>query len=507
MVAILLVPQSIAYAYLAGMPPQYGLYAALIPILLYALFSTSPHVAIGPVAISSILILAGVGHIKTPFSPEYIKLVILTGLLIGIIQFFIGLIKKGKLINLLSFPVITGFTSAAAIIIISSQLKYLFGIESGQFQSLWTSIYQIFTNISETHFLTLSIAIFSIGFILVSEYFSKKIPSKLILVFLGIIVSYFFELNDKGVDIIEFVPSGLPKFNLPSISLNECISLLPTVILVSIIGILETVGIAKALEHKNDFYEIDTDQELLALGISKIGGSFFSALPSSASFSRSAILHQSKARTNISSIITFLFVVLSLLFITPYLFYLPKVILAVIIIYAVINLFEYRLGKQLYRLHKFDFLVMVITFLATVFIGLENGVLIGFIISFLSLKNTKKSSVKEVINVFKQNYAKDISLQKNQKNKAHLSIHDNLHFGNAYYLKELVNKEVIHDNDILDIEITFENHCDMDSSALKVMRESLKMIQLNDKTYRITASNEKLITRFKIAYIRMTSKN
>lgn len=509
MVAILLVPQAIAYAYLAGMPPQYGLYAALIPILLYAFFGTSPHVAIGPVAISAILVLAGVSQIAKPFSPEYISLVILVGFLIGILQLLLGAFKKGNLVNLLSFPVIVGFTSAASIIIISSQLNHVLGIDAPQFESFWKSIQFLTAHLTDTHLVTLIIAIVSILFIVVTERVSRKIPGRLILVVAGIILSYMFGANTKGVEIIEFVPSGLPGFEVPTFSVNAIISLLPTVIVVSLIGVLESIGIAKALENKNDFYEINTNQELIALGISKIGGSFFSALPSSASFSRSAILHQSRARTNIASLITVLFVIISLLFLTQYLFYLPKVILAVIIIYAVKNLFEYHIGKHLFKLHKFDFVVMLITFLSTLVIGLELGVLIGLFISFFTLQTTKKSTFKAFTNIFSQNYQKDIILEEpsNSNECARLIICDNLHFGNAYYLKDFVNDRIIHNEEISVIEIDFKQHCDMDSSALKAMKESLRALHLKDKTYTILNANDKLNLRLKNAHIRLSNSN
>lgn len=507
MVAILLVPQAIAYAYLAGMPPEYGLYAALVPILIYALLGTSPHVAIGPVAISAILIFAGVSQLAIPFTPKYIELAIFAGLLIGVIQAMIGFLKKGNLINLLSYPVITGFTSAASLIIISSQLKYILGIKTDQFVSLWSSLKFLVLHISESHLLTVGIAISSFVFIILSKKINTKIPSRLILVVVGITVSHWFDLDSKGIDIIEFVPSGLPEFNIPTISNHQIIPLLPTVLLVSLIGIIESIGIAKALEHKNDFYEINTNQELIATGLSKIGGAFFSALPSSASYSRSALLHQSKARTSIASIVTVLFVILSLLFLTPYLYYLPKVILAVIIIYAVKDLFEYQLGIYLYKVHKFDLILMLITFLATLFLSLVAGVTIGFITSFFILGKTKKSTINEIITIFSQNYKKDIvvSIDTKMKHKAKLFINNDLHFGNAYYLKDLINKEVVNNHEINTVDIIFKEHCDMDSSALKAMKEVILSILLKDKTYSILNINEKLNTRLKNAHIHLSN--
>jgi len=499
MVAILLVPQAIAYAYLAGMPPEYGLYAALVPIIIYALLGTSPHLAIGPVAVSALLIMAGISQLAPPFSEEYIRLTIFAGLLIGAFQLVLGLLKMGKYVNLLSYPVITGFTSAASIIVIISQMKDVLGIEIPKFDYFHETLIYTINNIKETHLLTLFIAGGSFGLIFLLRRINKKIPGGLIAVAIGITISYYLDLAARGIDIIGQVPSGLPSFGVPILTFEAILSLIPTVLLVSIIGIVESVGIAKALQNKDKTYEIDSNQELIALGVSKIGGAFFNALPSSGSFSRSALLHRSKAKTTIASLVTVVFVILALLFLTPLLYFLPKVILAVIIIYAVKNLFEFKLAVILYRLHKFDFAIMIITFLITLLVSIEIGVAAGFIASFFILFYSRSSTLRGIAKIFSQNHKQEIQFERDTESEAQvvLKIKDNLHFGNVHFFKNLIKNNLEQAKEVKKINFQFEADIDLDSSALKSLHEVVKFLIANEIDYTFSNINQKLTRRLK----------
>jgi SulP family sulfate permease len=505
LVAILLVPQAIAYAYLAGMPPQHGLYAALIPILIYAVLGTSPHLAIGPVAISALLILAGISQFAEPFTPRYIELTILAGLLIGITQIIMGGLRLGNYINLLSYPVISGFTSAASILIIATQLRHVLGIHIPRFDHLHETIIHTLENILETNPLTLLVAVCTFLIMYSLRRVNKNIPGGLIVVAIGIILSFFCDFSTKGVEIIGFVPHGLPSFCLPSLSMANIIILLPTVFLVTLIGIVESVGIAKALENKNQYYEIDTNKELIALGTSKIGGSLFNAMPSDGSFSRSALLHEAKGRTTIASIITVIFVILSLLFLTPLLYYLPKVILAIIIIYAVKNLFDYQLMKKLFHTHKFDFAILLTTFIFTLFVSIEVGVAIGFLCSLFNLHSKKQSWPKAIGKVLRQNYAQDIVFSDVSDKDAHgeLYIKDDLNFGNAYFLKDLIKHKVTNKG-LNKLIIHFDKNVDMDSSAVKALGEVLRQLKSKNIKYNVTGINPKLAKKLMDSTITFT---
>jgi len=505
MVAVLLVPQAIAYAYLAGMPPQYGLYAAIVPIIIYSLLGTSPHLAVGPVAISALLILAGVSKLADPFSNRYIELTIFAGLLIGFVQLLLGMIKMGKYVNLLSFPVITGFTSAASIIIIISQLKDVFGIQVPHFDFLYETVMHILNNINGIHLLTFIIAVSSFVLIFLLKKINRRIPSGLIVVSIGIAFSYFLELESKGVNIIGFVPSGLPTFEIPTLSIKDTISLLPTVFLVAFIGLIEAIGIAKAIENKNHHYEINTNQELVALGASKVGGSFFGALPTSGSFSRSALLHETKAKTTIASLVTVIFVVLALLYLTPLLFYLPKVILAVIIIYAVKNLFEYNLAKKIFKIHGFDFAVMLITFLVTLLVSIEIGVATGFIFSFFTLFKSRKGKMNEFAKIFSQKYHKDIYFSEESSDDpvTTLIVQNNLHFGKAEYFKETIKNKISENDQIKVLNIQFQTDSDIDTSTIKTIEEVQKLLKSKGIDHNVTATNQKITQRLQASNIKI----
>ena len=496
MVAILLVPQSIAYAYLAGMPPEYGLYTALIPCILYAIFGTSPHLAIGPVAVSALLVMAGVSQLAVPFSENYIGLVILTGLLIGILQFLMGVFRLGALVNLLSYPVITGFTSAASVIVIVNQLKDIFGLHIPSSDFLFDKLIHIGANLSLIHFPTLLIGLSTFIVVLILKKVSQKIPYGLIVVSLGIVLSYFFNFDKLGVDIIGTVPSGLPTFKIPNFDMATISSLLPTVLLVTIIGIIEAVSIAKAIGNKHDYYTIDTNQELRALGLSKMGGSFFNSIPSSGSFSRSALMNESGARSSIASLITVVFVVLALLFLTPLLFFLPKVILAVIIVFAVKNLFEYTLAKSFYKTNRLDFLVMLTTFIITLFVSIMVGVLVGFLASIIVVLINSKNKLGSLKRLFLFRESEGIAIEGSSDHMI-VTAAGQLNFGNAECFENKVKEKLVSDKSYNTISIDLSHTDDIDSTGLKALKSIKKYATSANIELNINNYNKKVDNRLK----------
>ena len=491
MVAILLVPQAIAYSYLAGMPPEYGLYTALIPCILYAFFGTSPHLAIGPVAVSALLILAGISQLAEPFSDSYISLVILAGLLIGILQFLMGVFRLGALVNLLSYPVITGFTSAASIIVIVNQFKDIFGIHIPKSDFLFDTLIHVGNNLASIQIPTLLVGLSSFLLIIILKKSSKRIPYGLIVVSLGVTLSYFFNFEKLGVAVIGTVPSGLPTFKIPNLNIAAISSLLSTVFLVTIIGIIEAVGIAKAIGTKHDYYFIDTNQELRALGISKIGGSFLNSIPSSGSFSRSALMNESGARTSVASLITVIFVVLALLYLTPLLFFLPKVILAVIIVFAVKNLFEYALAKSFYKTNRLDFLVMLVTFIVTLFVSIKTGVFIGFIVSVIVVLISSKNKFRSIKRLFLFREFEGIEI-KESSDKIIVTAKGQINFGNADYIRNQLKEKIETEEKYNTISIDLSETDDIDSSGLKALKLINKYansanieLKLNDYTPKV----------------------
>ncbi|MEL6971957.1 MAG: sulfate permease [Bacteroidota bacterium] len=384
-VCIMLIPQGMAYALLAGMPPIYGLYGGLIPLLLYGIFGTSRQLSVGPVAVSALLVLAGISQVAEPGSNPYIALVILTGLLVGLGQLLLSMLRLGFLANFLSHPVIMGFTSAAAIIIAASQLKYLLGIDIPRFEQTYQTILYALQHALEIHWLSFTFCLGGMVIMLAIKRRLPYLPAALIVSVISIILCAVLRLDQAGLAIVGNVPQGLPDFIIPTITWATIYKVLPTVLTVTIIGIVEALSIAKALELKNKDVKIRPNQELLALGLGKVLGSFFQAIPTSASFTRSAVNNEAGARTGVASIVAALATGLALIFFTPLFYYLPEATLAAIVLMAVRGLFEIKGAIELWKVHRIDFAMLVTTFVVTLALGIEEGVLTGVILSLLMI--------------------------------------------------------------------------------------------------------------------------
>jgi SulP family sulfate permease len=382
-VCIMLIPQGMAYALLAGMPPIYGLYGGLVPLFLYGIFGTSRQVSIGPVAVSALLVLAGISQLAEPESADYVKLVILTGFLIGLFQLLLGGLRMGFLVTFLSKPILMGFTSAAAIIIAVSQLKYLFGFPIPNLESTYETLVYAVEHIHETNWLSFIFCVSSILVMLALKRWAPFIPDALLVSILGIIITYVFRFDLMGLSIVGTVPEGLPDFGTPDWQWDKINMVWPTVLTVGVIGFVESISIAKVMEAKNKDTKVRPNQELFALGISKLLGAFFQAIPSSASFTRSAVNNEAGAKTGLASIIAAIATGLTLVFLTPLFFYLPKAVLAAIVLMAVRSLFEIHEAIELWHTHRKDFFMLLITFLATIILGIEEGVLTGVVLSLL----------------------------------------------------------------------------------------------------------------------------
>ncbi|AUJ25382.1 MULTISPECIES: SulP family inorganic anion transporter [Virgibacillus] len=382
-VAIMLIPQGMAYAMLAGLDPVIGLYASTIPLIIYALFGTSRQLAVGPVAMVSLLVLSGVSTLAEPGSSEYVSLVLLLMLMVGLIQLLLGVLKLGFLVNFLSHAVISGFTSAAAIIIGLSQLKDLTGVtyESGK-SEVFLLILESVKRISEINPITLTIGIGSIVLLILFKKYVKKIPGPIVVVTLSILAVYVFNLYEDGVSIVGQVPKGLPALSFPTFTMDSIVALLPIAFTITFVGFMESIAMAKAIAAKEK-YKVNANQELIGLGLANVGGSFFSAYPVTGGFSRSAVNYQAGARTPLASIITAVLIMLTLLFFTDLFYYLPKAVLAAIIMVAVYSLIDFHEAKKLFKLNNADGWTWILTFLATLVLGIQTGILIGIVFSLL----------------------------------------------------------------------------------------------------------------------------
>ena len=384
-VGIILIPQGIAYALIAGLPPIYGLYCALMPQVMYAIFGSSRQVAIGPVAMDSLIVATGVSTLALAGSDSYISIAILLALMVGAIQFIMGVFSLGFIVNFLSKPVITGFTSAVALIIGFNQFRNLFGVDFVQSDQLQYVVVDVFGRIIDFNHPTTIIGLISVVIIIILRKINKKIPSALIVVILGILILKFFGSSISGVSIVKDIPSGLPIFGIPEFDIDLIRELLPIAFTLVMVGYLETISIGKSLEAKQDEYRIRPNQELIALGISNMVGSLFKAYPTTSSFSRSAINQESGARTGMAALISVVMVVITLLFLTPLFYHLPKTVLAAIIIVAVFNLVNIKEAVFLWKANHLDFWLMLATFIGTLLLGIEFGIMVGVGLSLIVL--------------------------------------------------------------------------------------------------------------------------
>jgi SulP family sulfate permease len=384
-VGIVLIPQGIAYALIAGLPPIYGLYCALVPQAMYAIFGSSRQVAVGPVAMDSLIVATGVSTLALAGSESYISIAILLALMVGAIQFIMGIFSLGFIVNFLSKPVITGFTSAVALIIGLNQFRNLFGVDIVQSDQIQIILEDIWMQINNFNPHTTSIGLFSALLIIIFRKINKKIPNALIVVVLGILIMKYFGNSFTDVAIVKEIPSGLPKFSFPEFDVPLLRELLPIALTLVMVGYLEIISIGKSLEAKQDVYRIRPNQELIALGISNMLGSLFKAYPSTSSFSRSAINQESGAKTGMAALISVVMVVITLLFLTPLFYHLPNTVLAAIIMVAVFGLINFKEAIFLWKANQLDFFLMLVTFLATLLLGIEQGIIIGFSLSLIIL--------------------------------------------------------------------------------------------------------------------------
>ena len=442
-VAVLLIPQGMAYALIAGLPPIYGLYAALTPQIIYAFLGTSRQLAVGPVAMDSLLVAAGLGALSIVDSNQYIQMAILLALTIGAIQFLLGLLKMGFIVNFLSKPVISGFTSAAAIIICLNQLRHILGISISQSNKIHVFTSALMQSETPINLHSLIIGIVSIILLILIKGWSSKIPSALVVVVIGICWVTFTHQIQPSVAIVGNIPDGLPNFSFPPLKWEIIKELIPISLTIALVAFMEAISISKSIQEKHKTYEINPNQELLALGASNMIGSFFQSYPTTGGFSRTAVNNEAGAKTGVAALISALIVAIILTFFTDWFYYLPKSVLGAIIIVAVIKLIDYKYAIRLYKIRKDEFLVLLITFIATLFIGITEGILFGIIFSFLLLiYRTSKPHYAFLGRIGSTNYFKNIKRFPDEvvlrDDLIILRFDAQLFFGNIHFFKKLV---------------------------------------------------------------------
>ena len=384
-VGVLLIPQGMAYAMIADLPAVYGLYTALIPQLIYAIFGTSRQLAVGPVALDSLLVASGLGVIATAGTGAYLMLASILALVVGAVQLTLGMFKMGFLANFLSKPVINGFTSAAALIIGLNQVKYLAGIKVTRSMKVHQLLSSMWESVGSFHSLTLLFGLFSIIALLVMKRIHKQIPSGLILLVLTIALVHFTGWESQGLSVIGDIPAGLPNFVLPSFDWDTFTQLIPMAVTIALIGFTQAISLSRKMEERHPEQAVDPNQELRALGIMNMVSSMFQAYPATGSFSRTAVNDDAGAKTNLAGVFSMLVVGLVLLFLTPLFYSLPHAALAALIMVAVFGLIDLSYPKTLFKTNKDEFFLLLGTFCLTAFFGIIVGICSGAILALLIL--------------------------------------------------------------------------------------------------------------------------
>lgn len=487
-VAIMLVPQGMAYAFLAGLPPQYGLYASILPLMIYALLGSSRSLAVGPVAIASLMVGSTIGQYASLGSDAYINAAVTLSLLVGIILLVLRALNLGSIVNFMSHSVISGFTSAAALIIAINQIKYILGLDIPRSSQLSESFSYIMQHTNEINIAALLIGAASITVLWLTKgplccllerlhiptWISQPVckAGPMFAVLLGSLLVLGGNLDETSqVATVGVIPEGLPNLFTIRIELDLIQQLFTPALLIALIGFLESVSVGTILASKRR-ERVDPNKELIALGAANLGAAITGTFPVAGGFGRSMVNHGAGAQTTVASMISALLVLLSLLFLMPLFYYLPKATLGAIIIMAVIPLIDFSSFKQCWRFNKADALTLLATFVLVLFIGIELGILSGIAISIaLLLYRSSQPHIAIVGRVGESAHFRNIERHNvtTYSNTLALRIDESLYFANTRYVEEFILKQSAEHPDIQHIVLICAAVNFIDASALETL--------------------------------------
>lgn len=500
-VTSLLIPQGMAYALLAGLPPQIGLYASILPAIIYPLLGTSQVLAVGPVAVDSIMVAAAIAKLAPQGSSEYLALAIALAFLVGIIEIGMGVLRMGFLVNFLSRSVISGFISGAAIIIGFSQVKHLLGLKIPSTESFIELLTLILGKITEVNWVTLSLGLASIAILL---YFNQPLvkllkrqgwseqrilpiskSAPLLVVILGtLLVSVFQWDRVAGVKIVGMVPLGLPPLSIPSFDLQTWRSLLPAALAIALVGYMEGFSGAQALASKRR-EKIDPNQELIAFGAANMSAAFTGGYPVTGGVSRSVVNFAAGANTGLASIITGILVAITVMFFTSWFYFLPQTCLAATIITAVYKLIDFATLKRMWNYDKADAIAWLVTFSAVLGLGVEKGIIFGAIVALsLHLWHTSRPHIAIVGRLGESEHFRNVLRYEVKTSPQVLAIRvdASLYFANAKYMENFLSREISDRPDVTSVVLVCSAVNLIDASALEVLESliaDLKSIGIN----------------------------
>jgi SulP family sulfate permease len=505
-VTVMLIPQSLAYALLAGLPAQVGLYASILPLVIYAIFGTSRTLSVGPVAVASLMTAAALAPLAEAGSPEYVAGAVLLAIMSGLMLTMMGILRLGFLANFLSHPVISGFITASGIVIAASQFKHIFGVQASG-QNLLTIGQSLIPSIGDTNIPTLAIGAGALLFLMFARKQLKPLlirsgvgaraadivtkTAPILAVLVTTLVAWLLGLGAQGVRLVGSVPSGLPELTMPSMDWGLGQQLAVSALLISVVGFVESVSVGQTLAAKRR-QRIDPDQELIGLGTANLGAGFSGGMPVTGGFSRSVVNFDAGAETPAAGAYTAVGIALATLFLTPAIAYLPQATLAATIIVAVATLIDLPALGRTWRYSRPDFGAMLATILLTLVHSVEAGIIAGVALSIgLFLYRTSRPHSAVVGRVpgtehFRNVLRHDVELC---PKVTFLRVDESLYFANARFLEETVMDLVICKPELKDLVLVCPAVNQVDASAL----ESLEAIneRLKDAGVRLHLSEVK----------------
>jgi len=480
-VALVLVPQSMAYAQLAGLPPYYGLYAAFLPGIVAALFGSSRQLATGPVAVVSLLTASALEPIAGANPELYIAYAIMLALMVGIFQIGLGLLRLGVLVNFLSHPVVVGFTNAAAIIIGTSQLGKLFGVSGEKAEHTYETVFNTLVEaFSSTHLETMLMAIVALGIMIAMKRWTPKAPNVLVAVVVTTLGSWLVGFEQMGGAVVGKIPEGLPPMAIPALDFQTMGQLLSVTVAIALIGFMEAISIAKAMAASTR-QRLDANQELVGQGLGNIFSSFSQGYAVSGSFSRSAVNISAGAKTGFSAVVTGVIVGITLLWLTPLLYHLPQATLAAVIIMAVINLVKIEPIKHAWKVQRHDAAVSLITFVLTIIWAphLDKGIMVGVLLSLALFLYRSMAPRIAVLSRDPDGSLRDAEVRKLEtcRNISLIRFDGSLYFANTGYFEDKILERVALKPDLKFVIIDAEGINSIDATGeemLSMLTERLR---------------------------------
>jgi sulfate permease, SulP family len=484
-VALVLVPQSMAYAQLAGLPAHYGLYAAFLPPLIASMFGSSRQLATGPVAMVSLMTATALEPLASQGSAQFLAYAMALALIVGLFQLTLGLLRLGVVVDLLSHPVVVGFTNAGALIIATSQLNKVFGVSKGAGEHHYESVINtVRAALEHTHLPTLYMALSALGIMLVAKRINPRLPSVLIAVVVTTLLAWGTGYQEAGGQVVGKIPEGLPGLTFKGFDLGVISQLAMSALIICLVGFMEAIAVAKAMAAKTK-QRLDANQELVGQGLSNIVAGLFYGYPVSGSFSRSAVNISAGAVSGFSSVVTGAMVGLTLLALTPLLYHLPQATLASVIILAVFNLIKFGPIKHAWRAQKHDGIVAMITFFLTLYIAphIEKGILVGVVLSMiLFIVRVMRPRVAELSWNEVDGTMRDVQVFTHLKTSPKLSLirfDGSLFFGNASYFEDKVLKALASKPELKFIILDAEGINQVDSTGEEVLYHVVERLREN----------------------------